>query len=136
MSKENLINKQPFPRLEMSDYSIQPVQICYDPNRCNGRFYARVHVEKKTTTHPATIDRGELTQKRTHNIEVILNGPGKSKAEKKIRRQLYSYGIQGRGHSFPVHIRFEEEVKVFPLRERTLPKNPYRKDSSLSVNSS
>jgi len=66
------------------------MEICYDPDRTNGRYFAKVSV-KASENYEDSFNPHKPS--RVENLEVILNGPGTNKARRKIRSQLKFKGM-------------------------------------------
>jgi len=64
---------------------ISPVNIRYDSTRTNSLYFAEVTVYYTPNRHSGF---DELNLGFSKTIEVILNGPGKTKALKKVRDRL------------------------------------------------
>lgn len=71
---------------------VGPIQIYYNPRRTDSHYYARVVVDY-SSKNSNNCDKTILRK----TIEVILNGPGKNKAIKKVRNKLRIYKTPGRG---------------------------------------
>ena len=66
------------------------MEICYDPDRMNGRYFAEVSV----ATFDEFRDRSDPSKAtQVEKLEVILNGPGINKARRKIGLQLKFRGM-------------------------------------------
>jgi hypothetical protein len=74
----------------MTYYKIQQMEICYDPKRTNGLYFAKVSV-KAAKNYEDFFDPHKPS--RVEDLEVILNGPGTNKARRKIGFQLKSKGM-------------------------------------------
>lgn len=69
----------------MTYYDVHPIEICHDPYRINGFYFAKVNIGVRE----GVWDKPSRTEK----LEVILNGPGVNKAIKKVTKQLTTLGI-------------------------------------------
>jgi hypothetical protein len=74
----------------MEYYHLRHATIHHEPERYNGRYYARVVIDVMA---PKMSFDSEPKLRRIEDLEVILNGPGMNKAVKKINSQLLARGI-------------------------------------------
>lgn len=78
----------------MEQYDRGTITIHYDPTRTNSWYYCSVSLERREKR--GLFSDEIVAEQKTKEFEISLNGPGKTKAIKKVQKYLHARNLEVR----------------------------------------